>query len=194
MGRHPLTEHAAWVMAFTQNIQMPWQLIRPLNASCINSTHRLKQQIHTPQNTLPTFSLPSREGDVLIEHFGCLLTLILGVSNQDTWRESERITHRIPAGDGLLFTLQEPQIAFEKARFNCREKNMSPLPQTRAINTFFILYTCSETSVFRWPRSLPVNVFLSSGEHNVVSYATLPEGNRTRTLGSLKTGRLQTWL
>lgn len=48
--------------------------------------------------------------------------------------------------------------------------------------------------MFRWPRSLPVNVLESSGEQNVVSYATLPEGNRTRTIGSLKTGTLQTWL
>lgn len=65
---------------------------------------------------------------------------------------------------------------------------MPPLPQTRAINTFFILYTCSETSVFRWPRSLPGNVFLSSGEHNVVSYATLPEGQRNKNTRLIKNG------
>lgn len=37
MGRHPLTKRSAWDMAFTKNSQMPWQLIRALNASCINT-------------------------------------------------------------------------------------------------------------------------------------------------------------
>lgn len=102
VGRHPLPEHAAWVMAFTQNSQMPWQLIRLLNASCINSAHTEEQQKHAPQNQLPTFSLPSREEDVLIEHFGWLLTLILDVSGGTRGvKVNEGITHRIPAGEGL---------------------------------------------------------------------------------------------
>lgn len=33
----PLTKHSAWDMAFTESSQMPWQLIRALNASCINT-------------------------------------------------------------------------------------------------------------------------------------------------------------
>lgn len=39
-----------------------------------------------------------------------------------------------------------------------------------------------------------MSVSQSSGEQNVVSYAMLPEGNRARTIGSLKTGTFQTWL
>lgn len=37
LGRRPLTEHSAWDMAFTENKQMPRQLIRVLKASCINA-------------------------------------------------------------------------------------------------------------------------------------------------------------
>lgn len=111
VGRHPLPEHAAWVMAFTQNSQMPWQLIRLLNASCINSMHTLKQQRHAALDKLPTFSLPSREEEVLIEHFGWLLTLILDVSRvkvKASLTESQQEKVCV-----LIFTPQEPQIAFE---------------------------------------------------------------------------------
>jgi len=37
LGSHLLTKHSAWDMAFTENSQMPRQLIRVLNASCINT-------------------------------------------------------------------------------------------------------------------------------------------------------------
>lgn len=160
MGRHPLPEHAAWVMAFTQNSQMPRQLIRLLNASCINSTHTLRQQRHTPWNKLPTFSLPSREEDVLIEHFGWLLTLILDVSNGAAWCESGGITHRIPAGEGLCFDSHPPRS--RKLLLNKQDlsgdEHVVASTEREPLTHFFILYTCSETPVFRRPRSLPVNV------------------------------------
>lgn len=67
-GRHPLAEHAAWVMAFTQHSQMPRQLIRLVNASRITAPRARLWMEHAPPNKRPSSSLPSREEDVLIEH------------------------------------------------------------------------------------------------------------------------------
>lgn len=138
VGRHPLPEHAAWVMAFTQNSQMPWQLIRLLNASCINSTHTLKQQRHAPSNKLPTSSLPSREEDVLIEHFGWLLTLILDVSNGP---RGEKVKASLTESQQeklcvLIFTPHPPpgscKLLLNKQDLICRETNTPSLPRSRS--------------------------------------------------------------
>lgn len=60
VGRHPLTKRSAWDMAFTKNSQMPRQLIRALNASCINTPCSImvalvqKCKTHTPEKR-PTY-------------------------------------------------------------------------------------------------------------------------------------------
>lgn len=54
MGRHPLTKHSAWDMAFTENSQMPWQLIRALNASCINTPYTWSRAYCTQKKNTKT--------------------------------------------------------------------------------------------------------------------------------------------
>lgn len=65
----------------------------------------------------------------------------------------------------------------------------------RVINTFFILYTRQDIIVLL--AAIPPNEYvLKQLSRMLLASTTFPEGNKTRTIGSLKTETLQTplWL
>lgn len=130
VGRHPLTEHSAWDMAFTENNQMPWQLIRVLKASCINTpstrprsrtqkeTHPRARTHKTAQNRPTPF--PDFKAGTPCEQTSSFSNLnILSTSQTRTHevRLNEYITHTIARpgpGDGIHFyPAGSLQIAFE---------------------------------------------------------------------------------
>lgn len=117
VGRHPLTEHSAWDMAFTENNQMPWQLIRVLKASCINTpstrpwsrarkethtrTHKIAQNRPTP---FPDFK--ARTPCEQTSSFPNLNILPTSQTRTHEVRLNEYITHTITRpgpGDGIHF-------------------------------------------------------------------------------------------
>ena len=100
MGRHPLTKRSACDMAFTEYSQMPWQLIKALNASCIN-TPCTRSWLHTARNIhLHTPKIDfcfHGNNTVQTERCGLCLTLVLFLSQTRTHTEkwNEYITYTI---------------------------------------------------------------------------------------------------
>lgn len=85
MGRYPLTKRSAWDMAFTKNSQMPWQLIRALNASCINTPCSLMcrsaTHTHTPEKELHIYFLCFHEKENCVDLVLWLVSNLNIISN-----------------------------------------------------------------------------------------------------------------
>lgn len=117
--RRPSPKKAAETLAFTPSSQMPAQLGRFLSVSI------------PPIHTLGGTHTPFREERASMEEFGCLLNWMFDVWNED--RGNEGVAHRSrSSGVWLLLSLQEWQIAFERAQLDCWEKNPPWLPQSRS--------------------------------------------------------------
>lgn len=136
LGRHPLRRHAAWDVALTGNSQMPWQLMKAVNANCINSPCA---------RTWTRSCIPSEH-----LHFPATARLC----NHRVYSNSRNISpilcqrlHIYSAGRRWLLLNKQDLID--------RKIMQSHLEVWRSL-THFSFRACSETLLFCWPRCLPV--------------------------------------